>query len=550
MAHYNAEDLFEISRTAFGQASSPVEPPMLLGPSYVAARRHGRRLSADWHESGSLIDIMARLKERHPEATTVELCLGDRRHRIGAAHWQSALGNQSRGRLGLEFRWAAHRHVVAPTVSIASNRSLRREFDIFLQRIGLSEQEYRARGGTIHAVECRQFILEIGQGCTELFRGDIVIPPSEWAVVEVDEVLRRMRDWFLANQTSDGGIPYKYWPSRGAESEADNPIRRFLATIAMTRLGRAFHDTELIEGARRNLEYNLQRFYKNEGALGLIEWNGSVKLGAVALAGLAILEHPSGDCFESAAAALLRTVLMLRSEDSRFRTFYKPPTRNDNQNFYPGEALLFLSAVYGRDPQAVPLQIIEASLQRYRSHFLSSMNPAFVPWHTQACCLLSALTGELKWNDYVFQMNDWLIGLQQWGPPLAPDLWGRFYDPARPEYGPPHASSTGVYLEGLSDALLLALAAKESGRATEYRKAIVRGIRSVAQLQFRGAPQTFYISKPERVLGAIRTESYNNELRVDNLQHCAMALLKYRKILTAHGPREGLAWLELLGPDL
>jgi hypothetical protein len=52
------------------------------------------------------------------------------------------------------------------------------------------------------------------------------------------------------------------------------------------------------------------------------------------------------------------------------------------------------------------------------------------------------------------------------------------------------------------------------------------------------------------VLGAIRTESYNNELRVDNLQHCAMALLKYRKILTTHGPGGGRAWLELSRPDI
>ena len=56
-----------------------------------------------------------------------------------------------------------------------------------------------------------------------------------------------------------------------------------------------------------------------------------------------------------------------------------------------------------------------------------------------------------------------------------------------------------------------------------------RGIRSLAQLQFRDDLDAYYVSQKERVIGAIRTESYNNEIRIDNLQHGLMALLKYQE---------------------
>jgi hypothetical protein len=117
--------------------------------------------------------------------------------------------------------------------------------------------------------------------------------------------------------------------------------------------------------------------------------------------------------------------------------------------------------------------------------------------------------------------------MQQWGGTLDADLWGRFYNPARPEYGPPHASSTGVYMEGLADAWHLAGKLGDTLRADRYAKTLRRGFRSIAQLQFRDPESDmFYISRQRRVRGGLRTTAYNNEIRVDNVQHCLMALMK------------------------
>ena len=165
----------------------------------------------------------------------------------------------------------------------------------------------------------------------------------------------------------------------------------------------------------------------------------------------------------------------------------------------------------------------------YRDYFWNNPNPAFVPWHTQAATILFRLTGDSTLRDYIFDMNDWLLPHQQWGGTLDLDYWGRFYSPDKP-YGNPHASATGVYLEGLVDALVLAREIGDERRAEAYDRAIQRGIRSMAQLQYQDEIDAFYVLKKDRVIGAVRTESANNEIRIDNLQHGLMALLKYRDI--------------------
>ena len=92
--------------------------------------------------------------------------------------------------------------------------------------------------------------------------------------------------------------------------------------------------------------------------------------------------------------------------------------------------------------------------------------------------------------------------------------------------GPPHAASTGAYLEGLTDAAVLARVLGDEKRASSYELSIHRGLRSLRQLQFRDQHDAFYISKPKRVLGALRTEAYDNSVRVDSAAHALMAAIK------------------------
>jgi hypothetical protein len=228
-------------------------------------------------------------------------------------------------------------------------------------------------------------------------------------------------------------------------------------------------------------------------------------------------EHASHE-----ATQLLRFIEHMQNTDGSFRTFLRPEGRNDCQNFYPGEAMLALARVHAVTGEPGLLVRIQRAFAYYRDWHRAQRNPAFVPWHTMALCYLYQVAGRDDVRDFVFEINDWLIGIQATDP-SQPDAVGEFYDAARAQFGPPHASSTGVYLEGLIDAWSLAKRLGDA-RADAYRHAILRGLRSLRQLQFRNDDAMFYIRHKARVRGGIRTSTHNNEVRIDNVQHGLMAI--------------------------
>ena len=78
--------------------------------------------------------------------------------------------------------------------------------------------------------------------------------------------------------------------------------------------------------------------------------------------------------------------------------------------------------------------------------------------------------------------------------------------------------------------------AKELGdevRVERYRKAMARGLRSIMQLQFVDDVDMFYVTDRDKTRGGLRTSVYRAEIRVDNVQHVLMGVLK---ILEAFGP--------------
>ena len=419
---------------------------------------------------------------------------------------------------------------LAPTRMIAANLGFNRAIEKYLREKNTALDDLAANGG-LRLFSARQFLLP-GTGDaehTELFRGSTLVAPTPEArenrAADLAEGIGR---WMLRNLSADWGLPYKYWPSRGVESPADNAIRRFLASLSLARLGEHRGDAEIRDAAVRNLRFNLTRYFRNigDGRGAIVERTGA-KLGAAALAALCILESPASGEFATELGMLTAGVNSLADDELGFRTFFFPPERDgENWNFYSGEALLFWAEAVRRGAEGAPsLERCAATFERCRERHFRARNPAFVPWHAQACTSLFMQTGRREFADFVFEISDWLLPMQQWDG-LAPDLRGRFYDPRRPEFGPPHAASTGAYLEGLADALALARTLGDSGRAAAYERVVDRGLRSLRQLQFRGPHDTFYISKKDRVLGALRTEAYDNAVRVDSAAHALAAAVK------------------------
>lgn len=507
------------------------------GPVYVALRSNGLLVANAWADGDTWPNgITVALKTAEAllsrsqilSVDAVELCLTYDYRTISPVVNSDIPANVHRGILGIELSDENTTIRVCPTQMLTTNRS----FERVIQRLEENHQDPesafhpRFTSGRIFKAEQVLVTLRPEPSAMRMFRGNQLVAMNDVTRENVGNLISRMKDWVLNHVHDDGRVTYKYWPSNGKESSSNNMIRQFMATLCLVRLGQLYESRKITEIARRNLTYNLRTYYRSKGDLGLIEYDGKIKLGSTALAALSIVEASFHHEFSSERAALAELVYFLWQEDGSFKTFFKPLERNDNQNFYPGEALLYLATVYALNPEPLLLKRIQQSADYYRQWHHENWNPAFIPWHTQAYFIMWQATSMPIWKDLIFEMNDSLLSYQEWESAPYPDMAGRFYDPKRPDLGPPHASSTGVYLEGLVDAYKLAKQVNDRDRTSSYRQAILRGIRSLMQLEFADSLDMYYVSKKSLVQGGLRTTVYDNTIRVDNVQHGLMALMK------------------------
>jgi hypothetical protein len=547
------------------------------GPTCVTLRYGGKLQQRYWRYELDLGQLLDRVIDQAIASLTpstnsgksgidaIELCLTCNYRSIDLADFDQVFANVHRGIRGIELQYQDQCWRYSPTRMIAGNLSFRKVFEQILEQESISAQTFIRKGGMIQVFEAKQVLIRLKPQikATTMHRGNRVIPLENLSGAVLADLTLGMGQWLMRQVQMDGRIVYKYFPSRGEESSANNLIRQFMATLSLIRYARFTSQEAHRILAKHNLDYNLKQFYRTEETsegetLGFVEYDGKVKLGAIALAALAILTYSEQADLPDAAFVLpeyqeifnglCRTIDHLWQPDGSFRTFYKPGDRNDNQNFYPGEALLFWATLYQHNQDAQLLSRCYTSFHYYQDWHDQHRNPAFIPWHTQAYTLLYQATGDQRFLEFIFAMNDWLLPMQQWDSARYPDVQGRFYHPEHPEYGPPHASSTGVYLEGLADAYQLAVQTGDTHRASQYQQVIWRGLRSIRQLQFRDDIDLFYISKPERVHGGIRTAVYDNVIRVDNVQHCLLAALKLLQLPDFTQPHAGTANLHTPQP--
>ena len=512
----------------------PYLPTTARGLVYVALRVDGERAADAWGEGGTTVEALsealaaaaAQLDE--PARAMVDSAEVDvAGPTAGTSDAPLSAGeNLDRGILGMSVRLRDNRLVhYAPTRMIADNTS----FEVVLDRLksdGLFDVE-RAAPDAVELFETTQLLVDLDDASvTALTRGNQLVEAVDVTQSSTRHLADGMANWLAQQLAENGRMVYEYFPSRGEESQSNNMIRQWMATLALLRIAEGREDDVLDRRIQDNIAYNLDLSYREEDGLGLIaDPDGDVKLGAVALAALALSRNPDPSTYAAQQLALTRMVDHLWQPDGSFQTFYLPAGRTDNQNFYPGEALLLWAVTLEDELDPELLERFMQSFEFYRAWHREAPNPAFVPWHTMAYAKVWGITHDPALRDFVFEMNDWLLDMQQWNDAPAADVAGRFYDADRPDFGPPHASSDGVYLEGLIAAYRLAKDVGDDARTNAYRTAIVRGIRNLMQLQFSDAVDMYYVSQRDRVEGGLRTTVYDNAIRVDNVQHGLLAVM-------------------------
>ena len=483
------------------------------GPLHLTCRAKGRAMDRRWSTFARLADDLTAICDlATAPITTIELTIAKTARPLHPAQLGRALSNDTRGLLGFELRAGTRIARISPLETVTRNLGPKAAFD----RLA-AELDHPALA-TRWTFAADQILIDlVRQRRHRLHRGAVVVPQTAITRASTSEMATAMTRWLAAQVGPDGATHYKYWPSSGTYSGANNTVRQFMASACLALATR--RDTSVTDACARNFRYNFSTFYTEEDDIGLINEGEKVKLGAAAVAVVAILNLPDASSYQRQLSRLTRFLQKMQNPDGSFRTFLRPQNRNDNQNFYPGEALLALAML--DDPALTPA--ILRGFHHYRTQYRKDRNPAFIPWHSMACCRLYRTTQAPELAEFVFEMNDWLVTLQALAP-AQPDTIGEFFTPQTADFGPPHASSTGVYLEGLIEAHSLAREFGHKSRADTYRHAILRGLRSLRQLQFTDLTDHYYLNKTARVLGGLRSSTHDNTLRLDNVQHGLMAI--------------------------
>jgi hypothetical protein len=518
--------------------------------AYVGLRAAGKLIAEAWGSEGaasfSLTTAITRALEQAGDTVvdTVELDLAHRFKTLDVHDeqtlWKHVGGAKHQGILGLELRFAEKIDRNAPTQMLARNHGFKQEVERLWRQFSMKGDEFFEGEGKVRTFAAQQFLIAVPAGTiTALLRGNELVAPSAVTQANTRVCADLMIEWLLTHLHDDGRMTYQWFPSTSSEDRGNNMIRQWMASNALIQVARRRNDPTLWERIAKNIDFNLASFYRERDGFGLIDESGQFKLGAIALAALAIVSHRDRARWATQEAALRRTVDSLWHDDGHFESFWgrKSPLADNTQNFYPGEALVLWAAIYAETRDVELLRRYAASFRYYQEFHRDNRRPSLVPWHSQAHARVwetlraAPVAHVLPAEDlaaWVFDMNDWLVEVMAvWDVDVAyDDEKGRFYSRKRPELGGAHASATGVYMEGLIDVHRMATALGDREHAELYRRTLARAMRSVMQLQFVDEVDMFYVVDRAKTRGGLRTTESRNEIRVDNVQHVLMAVLE------------------------
>ncbi len=365
-----------------------------------------------------------------------------------------------------------------------------------------------------------------------LHRGMTLVDPEAVSPSGLDRAIEVLGDYMIYRQKPDGLFTYQYEPARNRYTDDDNLVRQVGTVMAVSAYARASGRAGAKAAADLGIRYHLQGLRDIPGrsdAAYVATADGRNKLGVTALLCLALTKHPDAERYAETRRKLVAGMLTLQGESGMFATAFPPAREFGAQDYFPGEALLAMASHHRHEPSADILDAFDRAIEFYRGYFRNRPSPAFVPWQVQAYSIIAARSKRDEYVRYVFELTDWLADRQLTAENCVwPELWGGIagYQPGRV------GVSTASYLEGFTDALVLARAVGDEDRARRYERVVRDATRFVMQLQFR-KEEAYFVRSLQDTVGGIRTSPALNLLRIDHCQHALIALMKTRQVLFA-----------------
>jgi len=403
------------------------------------------------------------------------------------------------------------------SVPITNNYSLKRTLERLCEKAGLDENSYTDPETKIFIYDTITFKGDRENRIVDLYRYNILINSDEIDSKLLFERIALAKTWFLNNVNNrTERLQYMYYPSSDKYSSSNNYVRQLATLWSITKLKDFFQDSSFDNLTKETLNYYLDYSVCIED-YSFIMISNEAKLAYNAFLILSLLHVPDYPDNKKWLTLLAKGIISLQNIDGSFNTYFVSD-RNTGIDYYPGEAMLALIKLYNKTGERTYLDSVYKAFYYYRRYWRNNKNTAFIPWHSQIYFLLYKEIKDPQIKDFVFEMNDWLINNYQIYSDAYVDEIGGF-----PKGNP--RNSTSSYLEGITDAYLLARDIEDNLYINKYQNAIRLGVRFILLTQYT-EDNAFYIENQKRALGGFRHSLISNTQRIDYTQHAIMALMK------------------------
>ncbi len=356
---------------------------------------------------------------------------------------------------------------------------------------------------------------------------------------------QRGAEW-LSRMNGVNGLFLNGWiPSLNAPLEGDHFLRHAGAAFALARAARLTGEERYCACATRALLTLLDQADAVDTAtqvrhtrLPSMVLN---RLGSAALLVLAIneLPEPKPDLLEKSEQLCNYIRRQVRTDGSlacgdRIADGRFGAEEPDDANLYPGAALYALTRSARLRPADWKLALVRNALAHYLPRWRKQKDLPSVTSQTAAYAEAYLLTHDRAYADAVFEMSDWLTGLQYdiYNNNRHPEWVGGFrgWAEGRAVETAPTAQSAECG-EALALACRVARQTGDDKRLAGYGDSLLACLQFLTFLQYAEANTTQFVpGYRDRLIGAFHASTQDGTLRIDHTQHAVSAMALFVEV--------------------
>ena len=354
---------------------------------------------------------------------------------------------------------------------------------------------------------------------------------------------QRAMDWLERANKPDGRFIAGFVPDLRVPMEGDSYIRQAGAALALAQAARFYKDERSAAIAKQALltlllETSVDPKNPCVRNVPIHQANPLMSAGLI-LAAIHELPSPAADLLDQGdqLANLLHAQIqadgslnVARVGDEAAAGPVAESRHAEAMQHLTGPALYGIAVSQRRRPAAWKLEALRKACDYYFTYWKQNKNLPMAVWHSEAYTEAYLLTKESCFAAAVFEMNDWLCGLQYQQVDPARASWLGGFQPwidGKAAASAPDIGSAGAVLS-VAAACRLARATGDVQHYRRYRQALESGLLFLTTLQYSEAnTQHFADWYRPALIGAFHASAQDGNLRLDYNQNALAALVQY-----------------------